>query len=241
MRIITFQDSYVVNDVLKRDRFVFHDKSKYGRTREVDLLESEEHSPIYGFISLVWNDIGGISIPSIYYNWAYLMGYMGLECRDLIELEIPESYIKAIRTTNTHTDLTYPECFDYKDDCVDAIFYEIRKEWIVAVHRSEDNDTGYEDREINVTIINDEHTPLINTDYKVSGDGHAEEDIFKKLADVLYRPVRLSELRYYVNTDTYRKLCRELISMYYQNVDEIISDRKKFREFNKRFASSIVY
>lgn len=235
MRVVTFQNSDVIDSVLKTDVFIFNGRRKSNRIKEIDLLENKSMFPIYGFISIPHNGVCGIHLPAIYYRWSYLVGYMGLDGRDMLELEVPDKYIGTIRTVNANIELSYMEAMSYTNDEVEVVLYEIRKEWVVSVHKAKNNDKGYNLRCIKVNIINSNIISICNDSYRLSGDGYAETNIFEKLPDKLYRPVRYGDLKYFVNPTCYNNISLQLCDMYELNTDYSIND------LSKRFSDVLIY
>ena len=243
MRIITFQSKHVIKDMLKSDVYKFNSKGR--RSRKEDCNAKERLYPFYGFVSIPYRKGSALNILAIVRNWSRLIGFYELDRRDMVELEIPDNFVAKIRSSNSNIELTSKDIYSYYEDDIDAIFYEIRKEWIVAIHESSNNETGYNKRNIKVRVISNYHKPLISKSYWVSGSDW-DSNLENKLPDRPPIPTRCIHLSAYVNSKGYYEVMKELFEMYLskEEVDKYFSNTNEsaisFFDYSDRFDNVVV-
>ena len=243
MRIVTFQSKHVIKDMLRSDVYKFNSKGR--RSREEDCNVKEGLYPFYGFVSMPYRKGCALNIFAIVRNWSRLIGFYELDKRDMVELEIPDNFVATIRSSNSNIKLTRKDIYGYYEDDIDAIFYEIRREWIVAIHESSNNETGYNKRNIKVRVISDYHKPLILKSYWVSGSD-LDRSLENKLPDRPLVPTKCVHLSAYVNSKGYDEVMKELFEMYLskKEVDKYFSPTDEsaisFFGYSDRFDNVIV-
>lgn len=151
-------------------------------------------TPLYTFYSQWRGYPTTINLPSLYYNWAQMMGFYGLDNREILELQVPADIDELNHASNT--DEVVLE--GYFDDSIEYIIPYIRREWIVAIYHKSPLISEYAECLLTPEIERPLEHPIFIESVKFSGDGYAEENIYEKINPWPRSGICYNELRNWV-------------------------------------------
>ena len=187
-RIVTFMKHELLDDLLSAENLydeiiaegsvrIYEKCNYYNRIFKFRGIEynSTEANPIYGYIAYSWAH--GLSFPpsidSLSSRWSDLMGYMRLDKRIIVELNVPKELVVIGGTESRGEDLTLEQMLDvYKDKGYgdfDGVIPYVKKSWINAIIIKSEVDATYGKVDL-LPILYDESSMLREV-AKVSGGG----------------------------------------------------------------------